>query len=90
MPRTVGVRELKNQASRVIRRVSEEMVEYVVTVRGEPVALLRPLTKEEVQRLLHAEVEESLPFRRRGDARHFIPSGKIGRKVQNCRGGGIC
>ena len=60
MPQMVGVRELKNQASRVIRRVSEEMVEYVVTVRGEPVALLRPLTKEEVQRLLHAEVEESL------------------------------
>jgi len=56
----VGVRELKNQASRVIRQVSEEMVEYVVTLRGEPVALLRPLTKEEAQRLRQAKVDESL------------------------------
>ena len=60
MPETVGVRELKNQASRVIRQVSEEMVEYVVTLRGEPVALLRPLTKEEAQRLRQAEVDEGL------------------------------
>ena len=50
-PETVGVRELENQASRVIRRVSEQRVEYVVTVRGEPVALLRPLTQVEAQRL---------------------------------------
>jgi prevent-host-death family protein len=56
----VGVRELKNETSRVIRHVSEEMVEYVVTLRGEPVALLRPLTKEEVRRLHRAEVDESL------------------------------
>jgi len=60
MPQMVGVRELKNQASRVIRQVSEEMVEYVVTLRGEPVALLRPLTKEEAQRLRQAKVDESL------------------------------
>jgi prevent-host-death family protein len=60
MPQTVGVRELKNEASRVIRRVSEEMVEYVVTVRGEPVALLRPLTKEERERLQREEIDESL------------------------------
>jgi len=60
MPETVGVRELKNQASRVIREVSEDLVEYVVTLRGEPVALLRPLTKEEVQRLRQTEIDESL------------------------------
>lgn len=60
MPRTVGVRELKNQASQVIRQVSEEMVEYVVTLRGEPVALLRPLTQEEAQRLRQGEIDEAL------------------------------
>ena len=38
MPVTIGVRELKNHASRVIRAVREEMAEYVVTLRGEPVA----------------------------------------------------
>ena len=36
MPTTIGVRELKNHTSRVIRAVREEMAEYVVTLRGEP------------------------------------------------------
>jgi prevent-host-death family protein len=60
MPITIGVRELKNQASRVIRAVREEMSEYVVTLRGEPVAVLRPLTKEEAQRLRQEEVDTAL------------------------------
>jgi prevent-host-death family protein len=60
MPTTIGVRELKNQISRVIRAVREEMSEYVVTLRGEPVALLRPLTEEDAQRLRQVEVEEAL------------------------------
>ena len=60
MPATIGVRELKNQTSRVIRAVREEMVEYVVTLRGEPVAVLRPLTEEETQRLRKAEINETL------------------------------
>jgi prevent-host-death family protein len=60
MPTTIGVRELKNHASRVLRAVREEMSEYVVTLRGEPVAVLRPLTEEEVQRLRQAETDGAL------------------------------
>jgi len=60
MPITIGVRELKNQTSRVIRTVREEMSEYVVTLRGEPVAVLRPLDEAEQQRLHQGQVEESL------------------------------
>ncbi len=60
MPTTIGVRELKNHASRVLRAVREEMSEYVVTLRGEPVAVLRPLTEEEVQRLRQVEIDETL------------------------------
>ncbi len=60
MPTTIGVRELKNQTSRVIRTVREEMAEYVITVRDEPVAVLRPLTDKDVQRLRQAEAEETL------------------------------
>jgi prevent-host-death family protein len=60
MPTTIGVRELKNHASRVLRAVREEMSEYVVTLRGEPVAVLRPLTDEEVQRLRQVETDEAL------------------------------
>jgi prevent-host-death family protein len=60
MPTTIGVRELKNQTSRVIRAVREEMSEYVVTLRGEPVAVLRPLTEEEAQRLRQVEIAAAL------------------------------
>lgn len=41
----VGVRELKNRASEIIREVREERTEYVVTYRGEPVARLVPIVK---------------------------------------------
>ncbi len=60
MPETVGVRELKNQASRVIRAVSEEMAEYVITLRGEPVAILRPLSEEERERLREEQADSAL------------------------------
>jgi prevent-host-death family protein len=60
MPVTIGVRELKNHVSRVIRAVREEMAEYVVTLRGEPVAVLRPLTVQEAERLRQAEIDETL------------------------------
>jgi len=60
MPITIGVRELKNQASRVIRAVREEMAEYVITVRDKPVAVLRPLTDEERYKLHQVEVDNAL------------------------------
>jgi prevent-host-death family protein len=40
---TIGVRELRQQASEVIRKVREEGAEYVVTYQGRPVAILLPL-----------------------------------------------
>jgi prevent-host-death family protein len=60
VPTTIGVRELKNQASRVIRAVREEMAEYVITVRDEPVAVLRPLTDEDRQKLHQTEIDNAL------------------------------
>lgn len=40
--RQVGIRELKNRASRIVEEVREKDERYVVTRRGEPVAVLRP------------------------------------------------
>ncbi len=60
MPSTIGIRELKNETSRVLREVREEMAEYIVTLRGEPVAILRPLSEDEAQRLRQLETEKSL------------------------------
>lgn len=41
----VGIRELKNDASEIIRAVREERAEYVVTLRGHPVALILPMAE---------------------------------------------
>ena len=39
----IGVRELREQTSEVIRRVREERAEYVITYQGRPVAVILPL-----------------------------------------------
>lgn len=44
---TIGVRELKNKATQVVRAVREQAAEYIVTVDGEPVAVLRPFTEDD-------------------------------------------
>jgi prevent-host-death family protein len=52
----VGVRELKNRTTEIIRDVRENRAEYVVTYRGRPVAVLLPLgegwLEEETQRAI--------------------------------------
>lgn len=60
MAREIGVRELKNQASQLVRAVREEMAEYIITVRGKPVAVLRPVTNEEAERLREADIDAEL------------------------------
>jgi len=60
MPTTIGVRELKNKASSIVRSVREEMTEYIITVQGEPVAVLRPFTDKDEQQLRQAKIEETL------------------------------
>ncbi|MEW5872765.1 MAG: type II toxin-antitoxin system prevent-host-death family antitoxin [Chloroflexota bacterium] len=60
MPDKIGVRELKNQASRILRSVREEMAEYVVTLHGEPIAMLRPLSENEIEDLHQEQVEQAL------------------------------
>jgi prevent-host-death family protein len=45
----IGVRELRQQASEVIRRVREEHAEYVITYQGRPVAILLPLETDRAE-----------------------------------------
>jgi prevent-host-death family protein len=42
----VGIRDLKNRTSEIIRAVREERVEYVITYRGQPVARIVPVATE--------------------------------------------
>lgn len=41
----VGIRELKNQATEILRAVREQRAEYIVTHHGKPIALLLPLAE---------------------------------------------
>ncbi|MFN2140113.1 MAG: type II toxin-antitoxin system Phd/YefM family antitoxin [Candidatus Promineifilaceae bacterium] len=41
MPK-IGIRQLKNETSAVIQAVREEGVEYIITFRGDPVAVIKP------------------------------------------------
>lgn len=45
----VGVRDLKNRATEILRAVREERAEYVVTFHGRPVAMLLPLDEAWLQ-----------------------------------------
>lgn len=60
MAHRIGVRDLKNKASEIVRDVHERKEEYIVTVRGEPVAMLRPLSKDSGDELRQAERQEAL------------------------------
>ena len=42
----IGIRELKNRTSEVLRAVREERAEYVITYRGKPVARLVPVVEK--------------------------------------------
>jgi prevent-host-death family protein len=50
----IGVRELRQRASEVIRRVREECAEYVITHQGRPVAILLPLDADQAQKEVRA------------------------------------
>ncbi len=55
-----GIRELKNQTSRIVSEVREEMAEYVITSQGRPVAMLRPFTGEDEESIRQLEAEQAL------------------------------
>jgi prevent-host-death family protein len=56
MAKKIGVRELRNNASKIVRAVREEGAEYVITVHGEPVAVLRPLAEEQSREYDESEI----------------------------------
>jgi len=56
----IGVRDLKNRTSEIVRDVHEREAEYIVTLRGEPVAVLRSLSEQNERELRQVERRESL------------------------------
>ena len=59
MPLKIGIRELKNQTSSIVRRVREEAAEYVITHHGQPVAVLRPIRAEDTEEMRKQESLDS-------------------------------
>lgn len=54
---TVGIRRLKNQASRIVEEVRERGTDYIVTKRGKPVAVIRPWKSEDERELRRLEAK---------------------------------
>ena len=48
--RTIDVREIENRTMQVVREVRELGTEYIVSVDGKPVAVLRPFTDDDALR----------------------------------------
>jgi len=70
----VGVRELKNRASEIIRAVREEKAEYIITYQGRPVGLLLPLDEEDWEDYLLTNHPHFIELREQ--AKEAIASGR--------------
>lgn len=46
--KTIGVRQLKNEATQIVRAVREQHALFVITVNGQPVATLRPYSERDI------------------------------------------
>lgn len=46
--KTIGVRQLKNEATQIVRAVRDQHALYVITVNGQPVATLRPYSDRDI------------------------------------------
>ena len=57
MASKIGIRDLKNRTSEIVKEVRESGAEYIVTLHGEPVAVLQPYTRTTDEQLRRAETE---------------------------------
>lgn len=58
--RTIGVRQLKNEATQIVRAVRDEHAQYVVTVNGTPVATLRPYSDRDIAGMQRSQAAAEL------------------------------
>lgn len=76
MPR-VGVRELKNNTSEIIRAVREKGAEYVVTVQGRPAAMIVPLAMDKEEWEDYVLANHPYFVERRQKAREAMTRGQL-------------
>jgi len=91
----IGVRELKNQLTRVVNTVRQDQKEFIVTVHGEPVAVLRPYTEADAtaawEEAFDREMEEILALAKelgditRGTGKSAVAELEKMREESSCR-----
>jgi prevent-host-death family protein len=85
----IGVRELREKTTEVLRRVREEKAEYVVTNQGRPVALLLPVDADAVEKAMLQAGKQSSgaswdAYRRLADElRRAWPAGQATQTIVN-------
>ncbi|MCI0519283.1 MAG: type II toxin-antitoxin system Phd/YefM family antitoxin [Chloroflexi bacterium] len=57
---TIGVRELRQQTTEILRKIREEKAEYIITHQGRPVALLLPVDAEAIEAAMLQAGKQSL------------------------------
>jgi prevent-host-death family protein len=55
----IGVRELRERTTQVLRQVRDEKAEYVITYQGRPVALLLPISPEALESAMVQAAKQS-------------------------------
>ena len=60
MPR-IGIKELKNKATEIMRTVREQRSEYVITYHGKPSAILLPIDEESLETETEQLVKSAAP-----------------------------
>jgi prevent-host-death family protein len=58
--KTIGVRQLKNEATQIVRSVKDQHALYVITVNGQPVATLRPYSDRDIAGMQRGEATSEL------------------------------
>ncbi len=58
--KTIGVRQLKNEATQIVRTVKEQNALYVITVNGQPVATLRPYSDRDIAGMQRTQAASEL------------------------------
>lgn len=58
--RSIGVRQLKNEATQIVRAVRDEHAQFVITVNGAPVATLRPYSDRDIAGLHRTQAAAEL------------------------------
>ena len=58
----IGIRELRERTTEVLRKVREENAEYIITYQGRPVALLLPVDAQAVEAAMLQAGKESASY----------------------------